>query len=80
MGTVDLSGVVAESKRSYAEDPESNMIITSGRDHERFHRPLLDSHRAEAVRRALVESEPGKEMTFFVGASELADAPTRFIL
>jgi hypothetical protein len=73
MATVDLSGVVAEARRAYSEDAESSMIVTSGRHHERFHRSLLDSHRAEAVRTALADSQPGSGSTFFVGESVLVD-------
>jgi len=73
MATVDLSGAVAQARARYEEDPESKMIISSGRHHERFHRTLLDSHRAEAVRNALADSSPGSQMTFFVGSSALVD-------
>jgi len=73
MATVDLSYAVAQTQALYDEDPESKMFISSRRHHERFHRTLLDSHRAEAVRNTLSESAPGSEMTFFVGSSALVD-------
>ncbi|MDR7254169.1 hypothetical protein J2X46_003162 [Nocardioides sp. BE266] len=73
MAAVDLSDVVAQARTGYAEDPESRMLMSSARHRERFHRSLFDSHRAEALRRALADSAPGSEKTFFVGRSVLVD-------
>lgn len=74
MAAVDLSGVIAQTRANYEADPESQMLMTSARHRERFHRSLFDSHRAEALRKTLAESTPGSETTFFVGRSALVDS------
>lgn len=74
MAAVDLSDVAALAEERYAQDPESQIVISNSRQSERFHRSLRDSHRAEMVRETLSDSSVGERMTFFVGSSALVDS------
>ncbi|RYB94431.1 hypothetical protein EUA93_08800 [Nocardioides oleivorans] len=69
LAKVDLSHVPADARTRYADNAGSTTIITSGRHHDRYHRGLLDSMRAEAVQDALTSSSAGADLTFFVGRS-----------
>ena len=73
LAAVDLSSVVAEAKKRYAESDESRMMYGSRRHHERNHRAFLDAFRADAVRDTLESSPEASGMTFFVGSSVLID-------
>lgn len=73
LAAIDLSSVRAEATRRYDESEESRFFYSSGRHHERIHRALLDSFRAEALADVLAASPQGEGLTFFVGASVLVD-------
>src|SRR3954470_22529461 len=49
LAAVDLSSVVADAQKGYADSDESRMMYGSRRHHERNHRAFLDAFRAEAV-------------------------------
>src|ERR1035437_1188227 len=73
LGVVDLLGVVARGGQLYDESEESKYFYSSGRHHERIHRGLRETFRAEALRETLEGSEAGADMVFFVGSSALVD-------